>query len=173
MALSLRPGPPDRLVAASISRPEDLGEDKRLEPRRMSQGAGKTKPRPPSGSVTVVIVQRVRRGQEARFRRWQQQLNDQCAEFDGFQGAEVGLPVAGIQDDHVVLFRFDTSEHLDARLQSDVRKRALTDGASFFGGAASEHLPAPAQMLVGNVASVAILTGSYGSGSYDCFVGPP
>jgi len=94
----------------------------------------------PASPATVVVTQPVRAGHEAEFQRWQQGMNQLCAEFEGFQGAELVRPVPGVQDDFVILFRFDSMEHLDAWLESDARKQALERGAPFFEGPASQHV---------------------------------
>lgn len=83
-------------------------------------------------SGTVVIAQRVRPGLEDDYLRWQAEINEQCRTFAGCEDIDVVAPVAGVQDDFVVVFRFDTFEHLDAWLRSDVRQRMLARGRSFF-----------------------------------------
>ena len=76
-------------------------------------------------SATVVLVQRVRPGRENEYLRWQAEINDECRTFPGFEGDEVIPPVPGIQDDYVVIYRFDSFPHLDAWLRSDARQAQL------------------------------------------------
>jgi antibiotic biosynthesis monooxygenase (ABM) superfamily enzyme len=76
-------------------------------------------------SATVVLVQRVRPGRENEYLRWQAEINDECRNFPGFEGDEVIPPVTGIQDDYVVVYRFDSFPHLDAWLRSDTRQGLL------------------------------------------------
>jgi len=76
-------------------------------------------------SATVVLVQRVRPGRENEYLRWQAEINDECRNFPGFEGDEVIPPVPGIQDDYVVIYRFDTFVHLNAWLRSDTRQALL------------------------------------------------
>lgn len=83
-------------------------------------------------SGTVVIAQRVRPGLEDDYLRWQAEINGQCRTFPGCEDIDVVAPVAGVQDDFVVVFRFDTFEHLDAWLRSGVRQRLLARGRSLF-----------------------------------------
>jgi antibiotic biosynthesis monooxygenase (ABM) superfamily enzyme len=73
-------------------------------------------------SATVVLVQgRVRPGRENEYLRWQAEIDDECRTFPGFEGCEVIPPVPGIQENHVVVYRFDSFPHLDAWLRSDAR----------------------------------------------------
>jgi hypothetical protein len=76
-------------------------------------------------SATVVLVQRVRPGRENEYLRWQAEINDACRTFPGFEADEVILPVPGVQDDYVVIYRFDTFPHLNAWLRSDTRQALL------------------------------------------------
>ena len=76
-------------------------------------------------SATVVLVQRVRPGRENEYLRWQAEINDECRTFPGFEADEVIPPVPGIQDDYVVIYRFDSFPHLDAWLRSDARQALL------------------------------------------------
>jgi antibiotic biosynthesis monooxygenase (ABM) superfamily enzyme len=76
-------------------------------------------------SATVVLVQRVRPGRESEYLRWQAEINDECRTFPGFEGDEVIPPVPGIQDDYVVIYRFDSFPHLNAWLRSDTRQALL------------------------------------------------
>jgi uncharacterized protein len=73
----------------------------------------------------VVLVQRVRPGRENEYLRWQAEINDECRTFPGFEADEVIPPVPGIQDDYVVIYRFDSFPHLDAWLRSDARQALL------------------------------------------------
>jgi antibiotic biosynthesis monooxygenase (ABM) superfamily enzyme len=93
-------------------------------------------------SATVVIAQRVRPGREADYLRWQAQINDQCQTFPGFVALEVVPPVQGVQDDYVVIFRFDSIPHLDAWLGSESRRALLAQSQPFFASDARQHVVA-------------------------------
>jgi hypothetical protein len=67
----------------------------------------------------------VRPGRENEYLRWQAEINDACRTFPGFEADEVILPVPGVQDDYVVIYRFDTFPHLNAWLRSDTRQALL------------------------------------------------
>ena len=97
------------------------------------------------GSATVVIAQRVRPEREGEYLAWQAEIGERCRAFAGFERAEVVPPVSGFQDDFVVVFQFDTFEHLDAWLRSDVRRALLERGAPLFAGEARQHTVAGAR----------------------------
>jgi len=93
-------------------------------------------------SATVVITQKVRPGRDKDYLGWQAELNDRCRTFPGYQAAEVVPPVQGVQDDYVVVFRFDTFPRLEAWLQSDARRGLLARGQDLFVGEARQHVVA-------------------------------
>lgn len=111
-------------------------------------------------SATVVIAQHVRPGQEQEYRRWQTEINDQCRTFPGFEGAEIVPPVPGVQDDSVVVFRFDSAEHLDGWLRSEARQTLLARGEALVAGSARQHvIAAAAPSGVGIVVSTRVKSG--------------
>ncbi|QTE01476.1 Antibiotic biosynthesis monooxygenase [Streptomyces cyanogenus] len=83
-------------------------------------------------AVTAVVSHTVRRGREQDFERWQGKVLRAQQKHPGFMGSELFTPVEGIQDRWVVVFRFDTREHLDQWLQSDVRGKLLDEGREYF-----------------------------------------
>ncbi|XVQ10892.1 antibiotic biosynthesis monooxygenase [Spirillospora sp. CA-255316] len=87
---------------------------------------------PAREAVTAVVSHEVRTGREDDFLQWQQKTLKAQEKFPGFMGAELFEPVEGIQDRWVVIFRFDTREHLGQWLESDVRQRLLDEGADYF-----------------------------------------
>ncbi|MGH2628973.1 MAG: antibiotic biosynthesis monooxygenase [Actinomycetota bacterium] len=93
-------------------------------------------------SATVVLAQRPKPGREDEYRRWQAEINDACRTFPGFEGVEVIPPVPGIQQAHVVIFRFDSFGHLDAWLSSDTRGRLLDRGRDLFAEEPRRHVVA-------------------------------
>ena len=121
----------------------------------MSQTPAGERPR----SATVVISQNVRPGEEAEYLHWQAEINAACGRFPGFEGAEIVPPVPGVQDDCVVVFRFDSGEHLNAWLRSDARQTLLARGQPLFGGAARQHVMAGSTPGVGMVVSTRVKAG--------------
>ena len=113
--------------------------------------------RPPS--ATVVIAQNVRPEKEEEYLRWQTEINAACRTYPGFEVAEIVPPVPGVQDNCVVVFRFDSAEHLAAWLRSDARQTLLARGQSLFAGAARQHVVTGARPGVGMVVSTRVKAG--------------
>lgn len=114
----------------------------------MERAATPTEAQPGSGtragrSATVVVSQVVRPGKADEYAAWQQDVTETVGDFPGFQGTEVFPPVAGVQDEWVVLYRFDTSEHLLGWMNSDAREAVLDRGRDLL------QSPATQQVLAG------------------------
>ena len=92
-----------------------------------------------TGSVTVVVAHRVRPEHEAEYLQWAASINNACRAFPGFAGIELVRPVPGVQNDYVVIYRFDSYQHLDDWLNSEVRRAFLAQGQSFFDGEERRH----------------------------------
>ena len=123
----------------------------------MSGAGGVTTP----VTATVVIAQHVQPGKEQDYLGWQAEVNAQCRTFPGFEAAEAVPPVHGIQDDFVVVYRFDTVEHLSVWLRSEIRRSLLARGETLFTGEARQHVIAgvrPADMA-GMVVSTRVKPG--------------
>ena len=84
-----------------------------------------------SAPVSAVISSRVRPGQEAAFRAWEQRIATAQAQSPGFQGYRFEPPIPGVQDDWVAILRFDTERNLQAWLDSPERQQLLKEAASF------------------------------------------
>lgn len=89
-------------------------------------------PPPDHEVVTAVISHDVRPGREEDFVRWQDKVLKAQESHPGFMGAELFKPVADVQPHWVVVFRFDTREHLDAWLASPQREKLLEEGEQYF-----------------------------------------
>lgn len=87
---------------------------------------------PAQDVVTAVISHDVKTGREEDFARWQEKILKAQERFAGFMGSELFAPVEGVQDRWVVVFRFDTREHLDQWLESDIRRKLLDEGRKYF-----------------------------------------
>ena len=81
--------------------------------------------------VSAVISSRVRPGQEAAFRAWEQRIAIAQAKSAGFQGYRFEPPIPGVQDDWLAILRFDTERNLQAWLDSPERKKLLEEAAPF------------------------------------------
>ncbi|MDC8983071.1 antibiotic biosynthesis monooxygenase [Mycobacterium marinum] len=75
--------------------------------------------------MTVVVSHRVPEERVDEFLAWQKDIVAAESKFAGFRGAEMFRPVAGIQDEWTICYRFDTAEHLDAWLTSEARKQLM------------------------------------------------
>lgn len=84
--------------------------------------------------VTAVASFRVRAGEEHRYATLHARLVQRLAGFPGYLRSEVFEPVAGVQDETVVVFSFDSREHLDAWLVSEERRAMLAEIEPFVEG---------------------------------------
>ncbi|MFI9722750.1 antibiotic biosynthesis monooxygenase [Streptomyces sp. NPDC052396] len=118
----------------SRQRQELLAEAEELfeEPPTQEVLHGGALPQRPPEAVTAVVSHVVKPGQEQRFLRWQDKTLKAQEKAPGFMGSELFKPVAGVQERWVVAFRFDSREHLDEWLASDVRKALLEEGRNYF-----------------------------------------
>ena len=81
--------------------------------------------------VSAVISSRVRPGQEAAFRTWEQRIATAQAKSPGFQGYRFEPPLPGVQEDWLAILRFDTERNLQAWLDAPERKKLLEEAAPF------------------------------------------
>jgi len=83
-----------------------------------------------TGPLTVIITWRVRRGCEGEFEAWRREISAAALKFPGHMGIDVILPGA-TQGEYVVVFRFDTYQHLRAWQESDIRRELLKKAEAF------------------------------------------
>ena len=88
----------------------------------------------------MVVTTRVKPGREPEFRVWEDSINAAAARFAGFLGNEVFAPVAGVQEEWVVVVRFDSTEHLEGWRRSDVRRRLVDEAARLWDEASVETI---------------------------------
>ena len=88
--------------------------------------------------VSAVITTRVKPGQEAGFRAWEQRIAKAQARSPGFQGYRFEPPIPGVQDDWLAILRFD-SEAASAGLA----RLAGAPRAAARGGAVHRGIPRP------------------------------
>jgi len=72
---------------------------------------------------------RVKPGQEAAYRTWEQRIAAAQARFAGFRGYRFEPPIPGVQDDWLAILRFDTERDLQAWLDSPERRKLLEESA--------------------------------------------
>jgi antibiotic biosynthesis monooxygenase (ABM) superfamily enzyme len=88
-----------------------------------------------TGHLTVVVTWRVRQGSEREFESWRREISTAALAFPGHMGVNVILP-SDTGREYVVIFRFDTYEHLRAWQESDIRRELLKKAEPF-----REHEP--------------------------------
>jgi antibiotic biosynthesis monooxygenase (ABM) superfamily enzyme len=76
----------------------------------------------PNQHVTAVITHRVRPGREEGYEAWIKGIAADARRYDGHLGVHILQPQRGAGSDYVIVLQFDTCPHLEAWLQSDVRK---------------------------------------------------
>jgi antibiotic biosynthesis monooxygenase (ABM) superfamily enzyme len=84
--------------------------------------------------VTAVASFRVQPGNEDRYAEFHQRLLARLEAFPGFLRSELFVPVEGVQDETVVVFAFDSRQHLDAWLGSDERRHMLAEIEPYLDG---------------------------------------
>ena len=81
--------------------------------------------------VSAVISTRIKPGQEAAYRAWEQRIAAAQSKAPGFQGYRFEPPVPGVQDDWLAIVRFDTEANLQAWLDSPERHKLLREAEAF------------------------------------------
>ena len=83
-----------------------------------------------SGPVTVVVTWRIRQGYEKEFEVWRKEISAAVLEFPGHMGLNV-IQASDNSSEYVVVFRFDTYDHMRSWLDSDTRRKLLDKAAAF------------------------------------------
>jgi antibiotic biosynthesis monooxygenase (ABM) superfamily enzyme len=77
-----------------------------------------------TGPLTVIVTWRIRKGREKEFEAWHHELTDTALAFPGHMGVNV-IRTNGSGQEFVVVFRFDTYEHLRAWQESDIHQELM------------------------------------------------
>ena len=85
--------------------------------------------------ISAVISMRIKQGQEAAYRIWEQRIAAAQSKSRGFQGYRFEPPTPGVQDDWLAIVRFDTEANLQTWLDAPVRQKLLQEANAF----AAEH----------------------------------
>lgn len=88
-------------------------------------------PGPRPAPVSAVISTRIKPGQEAAYRQWEQRIAAAQSRATGFQGYRFEPPIPGVQDDWLAILRFDTEANLQTWLDSPERKKLLAEADAF------------------------------------------
>jgi hypothetical protein len=81
--------------------------------------------------VSAVISTRVKPGQEAAYRAWEQRIAAAQSQAPGFLGYRLEPPIPGIQEDWLALLKFETDDHLQAWLASPERAGLVAEAGPF------------------------------------------
>jgi uncharacterized protein len=84
-----------------------------------------------AGPMTVVVSRLVKRGREREFEEWLAGIAEQMSAFEGFRGLELARPIDGLQQEHVVILRFDSPDHLGRWETSEIRRTWLAKADRF------------------------------------------
>ena len=95
-------------------------------------------PRTAAVAAGMVVSTRVKPGREAEYRAWQSTIDQEAARFPGFLGNEVLPPVPGLQEEWMVVVRFDSAKHLQDWLESEPRRRLNQQAATLWDEASVE-----------------------------------
>ncbi len=90
-------------------------------------------------AATIIIGQNVRAGLEQPYQEWQKDLNREASKYPGFLGAEINPPTA-VQQEWVVVYRFNSIPHVMAWLNSATRQERLAVGRQFFEGPGTQQV---------------------------------
>ena len=78
----------------------------------------------PNGS-TVVITHRIREGCQADYDGWLAEIGAVCRASAGLLDWQIIRPIAGLTNSYTIVIRYDTTEHLQQWMNSDVRKQFI------------------------------------------------
>lgn len=78
---------------------------------------------PAEGPVTGVIRRTVRHGKEGEFEEWLKGVVGDAARFPGNLGTNIMRPASKARPEYIIIFRFDTYQHLQDWETSEVRHR--------------------------------------------------
>jgi len=89
---------------------------------RLQIVAGDDEETPP---VAVVFSHRVKVGREEEFRQWRQEVLREMRAWPGFMGADVSDRRPGVQEEWVLVARFDSAASLEGWMTSEPRARCV------------------------------------------------
>src|SRR5512140_2957555 len=79
----------------------------------------------PDRAITIVVRRRVPPERQQEFEAWAAEIIGAAATFPGHEGATLLPPALTGADDNLLIFRFDSAEHLAAWDMSDVKRQWL------------------------------------------------
>ena len=75
-----------------------------------------------SQHVTAVITHRVKSGRAEGYETWIKGISADARQFDGHLGVNILRPQPDASSDYVIVLQFDSCPHLNAWMNSDIRK---------------------------------------------------
>ncbi|QUR65833.1 antibiotic biosynthesis monooxygenase [Mycobacterium spongiae] len=96
----------------------------------------------PSGQdvvATAVVARKVHPDRVEAYKAWQAEIDAATSKSPGFIGTETIPPVPGVHDDWVIIFRFDSKEHLTLWMESEQRRELIERGEQLLAAPADEH----------------------------------
>jgi antibiotic biosynthesis monooxygenase (ABM) superfamily enzyme len=81
--------------------------------------------------VSAVIVTRLKPGNEAAYRAWEQKIAAAQTKARGFQGYRFEPPIPGVQEGWLAIVRFDSEENLQGWMNSPARLNLLKEAEPF------------------------------------------
>ena len=84
--------------------------------------------------VSALIATKLKPGDEAQYRAWEQKVATIQSKAKGFQGFRFEPPIPGVQDSWLTILRFDSDVNLQAWLNSPERLALLREAESFTEG---------------------------------------
>ncbi len=75
----------------------------------------------PEKSHAFIISHTIKSGGEAEYEQWLSKILDVVSSFPGYLGRDIFRPAEGTRK-YTIIVRFDSPEHLNAWVQSDIRK---------------------------------------------------
>jgi uncharacterized protein len=93
----------------------------------------------PIEPVTVVVQRRVKPGREQAYERWIRGVTEAALHFEGHLGMNVFRPERP-DDPYVLVYKFDSGEHLDRWLDSEVRARFVKEAEELADETRVEHV---------------------------------
>jgi len=76
--------------------------------------------------VTVLVTRRVKEGREGEFEAFLERLREEAAKYAGYQGVTI-IPPPAPSREYVVVYRFDSADHLRAWQTSQARRSLIAE----------------------------------------------
>lgn len=73
-------------------------------------------------SITAIFAQQVKPGRESDYEAWIHNITQVASTYSGYMSTNVIRPQGRIRPEYVVIFRFDSYQHLKAWIKSDERQ---------------------------------------------------